>query len=97
MVLTGEKKHEAKKDEKGWHVMERSFGAFRRAIDLPFEPAADAVEANFENGVLYLSVKKPAALKQQQKSIEIKAGAPKAQITQGPTGETSGKQGGKAA
>ena len=97
VVLTGEKKHEAKKDEKGWHVMERSFGAFRRAIDLPFEPAADAVEASFENGVLYLSVKKPAALKQQQKTIEIKTGAPKAQIAQGQTGEQSGKQGGKAA
>ena len=93
VVLTGEKKQETKKDEKGWHVMERSFGSFRREIDLPFEPPADAVDASFENGVLYLSVKKPAALKQQQKTIEIKAGAPKAQISQGQGKE----QGGKAA
>ena len=93
VVLTGEKKQETKKDEKGWHVMERSFGSFRRTIDLPFEPPADGVEASFENGVLYLSVKKPATLKQQQKTIEIKTGAPKAQIAQGQGKE----QGGKAA
>ena len=97
VVLTGEKKQETKKEEKGWHVMERSFGSFRREIDLPFEPPADSVEASFENGVLYLSVKKPASLKQQQKTIEIKSGAPKAQIAQGQTGEQPGKQGGKAA
>ena len=97
VVLTGEKKQETKTDEKGWHVMERSFGAFRRAIDLPFEPKAEAVDASFENGVLYLNVKKPAAAQQQQKTIEIKAGAPKAQIASGQSGDQPGKQGGKAA
>jgi HSP20 family protein len=97
VVLTAEKKQESKKEEKGWHVMERSYGSFRRAIDLPFEPPADGVDASFENGVLYLSVKKPASLKQQQKTIEIKAGAPKAQIAAGQSGEQQGKQGGKAA
>ncbi len=100
VVLTGEKKQESKKEEKGWHVMERSYGSFRRSIDLPFEPQGDAVEANFENGVLYLNVKKPPALKQQQKTIEIKAGAPKAQIASGQTAQQQPpqqKQGGKAA
>ncbi len=99
VVLTGEKKQESKKDEKGWHVMERSYGSFRRAIDLPFEPPADTVEASFENGVLYLSVKKPPAVKQQEKTIEIKAGSPKAQIGSGQSGgqQPQQKQGGKAA
>ena len=97
VVLTGEKKQETKKEEKGWHVMERSYGSFRRAIDLPFEPKAEAVDASFENGVLYLNVKKPAAAQQQQKTIEIKAGAPKAQIASGQSGDQPGKQGGKAA
>ena len=78
VILSGEKKEESQKEEKGWHVMERSYGSFRRSVDLPFEPRGDAVEANFENGVLYLSVKKPPAAQQQQKTIEIKAGAPKA-------------------
>jgi HSP20 family protein len=78
VILSGEKKEESQKDEKGWHVMERSYGSFRRSIDLPFEPKGGAVDANFENGVLYLTVKKPPAAEQQQKTIEIKAGAPKA-------------------
>jgi len=96
VVLTGEKKQETKKEEKGWHVMERSYGSFRRAIDLPFEPKAEAVDASFENGVLYLNVKKPAAAQQQQKTLEIKAGAPKAQIASGQSGDQPCMQGGKA-
>lgn len=104
LILSGEKKQESQKDEKGWHVMERSYGSFRRSIDLPFEPKGGDVEANFENGVLYLTVKKPPAAAQQPKTVEIKAGAPKA--ISGGAGGGGGKeeqkppqqqQGGKAA
>ena len=76
IVLSGEKKKESKSDDKDWHVVERSYGAFHRSIALPFEPTNEAVSAYFDNGVLHLSVKKPPAAQAATKAIEIKAGAP---------------------
>jgi HSP20 family protein len=76
LILSGEKREENKSDEKNWHVVERSYGSFHRAIALPFAPASDAVEAHFDNGVLHLRVKKPSTAEAQQQKIEIKTGAP---------------------
>ena len=38
LVISGEKKAESKKEEKDWHVVERSYGSFYRSMSLPFEP-----------------------------------------------------------
>ena len=43
LVISGEKKAESKKEEKDWHVEERSYGSFYRSISLPFEPEDGAV------------------------------------------------------
>ncbi len=75
LTISGEKNWESKKDEKDWHVVERSFGSFHRSIALPFEPAADAVSAHYDKGVLHLEIKKPSN-KTTSKTIEIKSGAP---------------------
>ena len=37
LVISGEKKEETKKDEKDWHVEERSYGSFYRSMSLPFK------------------------------------------------------------
>jgi HSP20 family protein len=37
LVISGEKKGETKKDEKDWHVQERSYGSFYRSLSLPFQ------------------------------------------------------------
>jgi len=76
LVIAGEKKEETKKDEKDWHVVERSFGSFYRSLALPFKPAEDAVEAHFDKGVLRLMVRKPAGGGTGGKSIDIKTGSP---------------------
>lgn len=79
LVISGEKKEESTKDEKDWHVEERSYGSFYRAMALPFTPEDGAVEAHLDKGVLRVVVKKPTALAQKTKTIEIKTGAsPKA-------------------
>jgi len=78
LVVSGEKKQEIKKDEKDWHLEERTFGSFMRTIALPFEPGNDAVAAYFDKGVLHVTVKKPLAAVQGTKDIEIKLGAPPA-------------------
>ena len=76
LVVSGEKKAESTKEEKDWHVEERSYGSFYRSMSLPFEPEAGAVDAHFDKGVLHLTIKKPAKAAKTTKTIEIKTSAP---------------------
>ena len=76
LVISGEKKPESTKEEKDWHVEERSYGSFYRSMSLPFEPEDGAVDAHFDKGVLHLTIKKPAKAIKTTKTIDIKAGAP---------------------
>jgi HSP20 family protein len=76
LVISGEKKAESRKEEKDWHVEERSYGSFYRSMSLPFEPEEGAVEAHFEKGVLHLIIKKPAKATKITKTITVKPGAP---------------------
>ncbi len=79
LMICGEKKAEMEKEGKNWHVMERSYGSFQRSVALPFEPKAEACDARFDKGVLYLKITKPQISRQPQKKIEIKSGAPSEQ------------------
>jgi HSP20 family protein len=74
LVISGEKKAESTKEEKDWHVEERSYGSFYRSMSLPFEPEAGAVDAHFDKGVLHLTIKKPAKAIKTTKTIDIKTG-----------------------
>jgi HSP20 family protein len=76
LVISGEKKAESTKEEKDWHIEERSYGSFYRSMFLPFEPEEGAVEAHFDKGVLHLTIKKPAKAVKTTKTINIKTGAP---------------------
>jgi HSP20 family protein len=78
LIVSGEKNWESKIDEKDWHVMERRFGSFHRSVLLPFEPAADAISAHYDKGVLHLTVQKPAAKETTAKTIPVMTGAPQA-------------------
>ena len=74
LVISGEKKAESTKEEKDWHVEERSYGSFYRSMSLPFEPEAGAVDAHFDKGVLHLTINKPAKAIKTTKTIDIKTG-----------------------
>lgn len=74
VVIAGEKKREREEKDKDWRVVERSYGSFRRALALPFEPAEGAVSAHFDKGVLKVEVKKPASAAASAKTVEIKTG-----------------------
>jgi HSP20 family protein len=76
LVISGEKRAESTKEEKDWHVEERSYGSFYRSMSLPFEPEDGAVEAHFDKGVLHLKIKKPAKATKITKTINVKTGAP---------------------
>jgi HSP20 family protein len=74
LTLRGEKKSERKEEDKSknWYLEERSYGAFARSIPLPFEPAADKIEAKFDKGVLRIRLPKPPEAAKKEKKIEIR-------------------------
>jgi HSP20 family protein len=76
LTVRGEKKTERDEQdkEKNWHVIERSYGSFSRAIPLPFNPDPAKVEAKFDNAVLRIHLPKPQEVASTLQKIEIKKG-----------------------
>jgi len=74
LTIRGEKRTERDEQDKdkNWHVVERGFGSFTRAIPLPFDADASKVEAKFDKGVLHIHLPKPAEEAKKQQKIEIK-------------------------
>ncbi len=71
LTIKGETKEE-KEDKKGnYHLRERRYGAFQRSITLPTHVNADKAKAEFEHGVLTLTLPKLEEVK--PRSIKIKA------------------------
>ena len=58
LYLKGEKRFERARDDSTYHVMERAYGVFQRAIPLPCEVDADNAEADYTNGVLTVRLPK---------------------------------------
>jgi HSP20 family protein len=69
LTVSGERKanHEASQD--GYHRVERAFGSFSRSLTLPKGVNAEAVEANFEHGVLEIRIPKPEQPKPRKITI----------------------------
>lgn len=74
LTLKGEKKQEREEKEKGYYLMERSYGSFLRQIPIPVEVEEDKVEAKFDKGVLSVVLPKKPEAQTKTKKIEIKAG-----------------------
>jgi len=72
LTIKGEKRTESSKDDKGWHVQERSYGAFVRTLQLPFSPKPEEVSAEFAKGVLTISIPKPLEPAKPASRIAIK-------------------------
>jgi HSP20 family protein len=70
LTIRGEKRCE-RQDERA-HVNERFYGTFQRAIQLPFTPDPDQVQADFENGVLKITLPKEKPT-QSSRKIEVRA------------------------
>lgn len=71
LTIRGEKKAEKEDKQKDYHVIERSYGAFYRAFELPAGVDADKIQADIAKGVLKVTVPKSAP--QQAKKIDVKA------------------------
>jgi HSP20 family protein len=72
LTLKGERKFEKKTDEDNYHRVERAYGSFTRSFTLPQTITAEGVEAEFNNGVLRVTLPKREETKARK--IEIKGG-----------------------
>ena len=71
LTIKGEKKAQKEEKEKNYYRMERSYGAFRRAIALPDEADADNADATFDKGVLTITIPKTEKAKEAVKKVSI--------------------------
>jgi HSP20 family protein len=60
LTISGERKSENEERKAGYYRVERSYGSFRRTLRLPDGVDPEAVKATFANGVLEVTVPKPA-------------------------------------
>ena len=71
LTLTGEKSSHRQEDEKGYKLVERSFGSFARSLPLSFDIDPEGISAQFDNGVLKIVVKKPPESETKSQKIKI--------------------------
>ena len=71
LTIQGEVKQEEENKERAWHIREHQFGFFERAVSLPVSVISDKATAEFENGVLTITL--PKAEEVKPKAITIKA------------------------
>jgi HSP20 family protein len=72
LTLKGDRKFEKKTEGDNYHRVERSYGAFTRAFTLPQTVTADGAQAEYNNGVLRVSLPKREETKARK--IEIMGG-----------------------
>jgi len=82
LTIKGEHKEEEEEKKADYFRKERRYGAFRRSMTLPVSVKAEKADANFENGVLTITLPKteeakPKQIKVKGKAKEITAGKKK--------------------
>ena len=71
LTIRGEMKREEEQQEKSWHIREHRWGSFERSISLPTDVVSEKAQADFDNGVLTISL--PKAEEVKPKTITVKA------------------------
>lgn len=72
LTLKGEFRQEEEKKERAYHLREQRYGAFERTFALPTDVVADKAKAEFENGILTVSLPKAEEVKPKMISVKAK-------------------------
>lgn len=75
ITVRGEKSEEKKEEKEDYLVSERRYGEFQRTLSLPSGIDADAVKAEFANGILTVTLPKTPEAKQKERKVEVKTAA----------------------
>jgi HSP20 family protein len=73
LTISGEKQEEKKEgaEDSQYYVFERRYGSFRRSFTLPNSVDVDKISAEFDNGVLKVTMPKSENVKAKGKKISV--------------------------
>jgi HSP20 family protein len=74
ITIKGEKRSEREEKKDDYHLTERSYGSFQRSFRLPDTVEVDKATANFDKGVLKVTLPKSAEAVKSEKKIPIGRG-----------------------
>jgi HSP20 family protein len=71
LTVRGERKFEKEEKEENFHRLERRYGSFYRAFTLPNTVDADSIKADYDNGLLKITLAKKAEAKPKQIKVNV--------------------------
>lgn len=71
ITIRGERKFEKETKEENYHRVERRYGSFQRSFGLPNTVNPEQVTANYENGILKVTLGKRAEAKPKQIKVNV--------------------------
>ena len=71
LTIRGERKFEKKVNEENYLRVERAYGSFARSFTLANSANSDAIKADYQNGVLTLTIPKKEEAKPKQIKINV--------------------------
>jgi HSP20 family protein len=72
LILRGEKRKERETRDRDYYYAERSFGSFRRIIELPYEVDAKRADAKYKDGMLQVTLPKAAHVRARGIKVAVK-------------------------
>lgn len=72
LTIAGEKKHSREEQSENYYHVERSFGSFRRTIQLPTDVDPDSVTAEHANGVVTIRLKKARTAAPKRVPVKVR-------------------------
>jgi HSP20 family protein len=73
LTIRGEKKADQKEEGKDYYRRERTYGSFRRTLELPGDVDESKIEASFKKGVLAIELPRTEEAQNKIKHIAVKA------------------------
>jgi HSP20 family protein len=78
LTISGEKKEDRQEENETWHLTERRYGKFSRSFVLPRDVEQEQIQAQFEGGVLHVTI--PKSERARRRRIEIRNGENQGQV-----------------
>jgi HSP20 family protein len=72
LTIKGETNEKSDTKEKAYHIREQRWGTFERMISLPTAVVSDKAQAEFENGILTITLPKAEQVKPRIISVKAK-------------------------
>ncbi len=74
ITIAGQKREHHEEERRHYYLSERRFGSFRRSFRVPDSVDTDRIEAQFQKGLLKVTLPKTAAARQPEKKVPVKTG-----------------------